>query len=84
MKRQVTANSDERQSTVSVEHVIDELRHRGSPRAIGGLSRFGIKTEKALGVPVPEIRQLARNIGINHGVAEELWKTGIHEAPPTR
>ena len=80
MTRQAPVNSDNQQSTVSVEHIIDELRHRGRPKAISGLSRFGIRTEKALGVPVPQIRQLARNIGISHGLAQELWKTEIHEA----
>ena len=73
-------NSDEQQSTVSVERVIDELRHRGSPKAVGGLSRFGIRTETALGVSVPQIRELARKFGIHHGLAQELWMTRIHEA----
>lgn len=44
------------------------------------MSRFGIQTKKALGVSLPNIRELARKFGVHHELAQELWKTGIHEA----
>ncbi len=44
------------------------------------MSRFGIQTSKALGVSIPQIRDLAKKIGIDHELAQQLWITGIHEA----
>jgi 3-methyladenine DNA glycosylase AlkD len=68
------------QPSVSLEHIIDELKRRGNPKAVAGMSRFGIQTTRALGVSIPQLRDLARKIGTDHELAQELWKTGIHEA----
>ena len=66
--------------SISIEHIMDELRHRGRPRTLAGMSRFGIQTGTALGVSIPKIRELARKVGTHHDLARGLWKTGIHEA----
>jgi len=39
----------EPEPAISVEYVINELRHRGNSRAAAGMSRFGIHTGAALG-----------------------------------
>jgi 3-methyladenine DNA glycosylase AlkD len=45
------------------------------------MAQFGIGVENAFGgIRVPVLRRLAREIGKNHRLAEELWKSGIHEA----
>jgi 3-methyladenine DNA glycosylase AlkD len=45
------------------------------------MARFGIKsTLNILGVPSKHIYSLAKNIGTNHELALELWRTGILEA----
>ena len=44
------------------------------------MARYGINTEKRLGVQIPELRQLAKETGKNHQIALELWQTGIAEA----
>jgi 3-methyladenine DNA glycosylase AlkD len=44
------------------------------------MARFGIETGKALGVNIPTLRALARDIGRDHVLAEELWASGVHEA----
>jgi 3-methyladenine DNA glycosylase AlkD len=44
------------------------------------MARFGINPDRALGVRVPDLRRLAREIGTDHGLAQDLWRTGIHEA----
>src|SRR5881296_3212045 len=67
-------------SQMTVELVVQELSKRGSSKAREGMSRFGIRTSKALGVSIPQIRDLARKIGTNHELAQQLWITGIHEA----
>ena len=60
--------------------VIDLLRQVASPAYREGMLRFGIANHKALGVKVPEIRKLARQIKKDHNLALELWETGVHEA----
>jgi 3-methyladenine DNA glycosylase AlkD len=44
------------------------------------MAAFGIADSHALGVAVPKIRTLARQVGTDHKLAQELWKTEIHEA----
>lgn len=42
--------------------------------------RFAVANDNALGVRAPVLKKLAREIGHDHGLAGELWATGIHEA----
>lgn len=56
------------------------MRSLSSQDALKGMSRFGIRTENALGLSVPQLRGLAKEIGTSHELAESLWRTGIHEA----
>jgi 3-methyladenine DNA glycosylase AlkD len=65
---------------VEARQVISELRAMGNPAAIQGMTRYGITTGKALGVSLPGLRRLARRAGRDHVLAEELWRSGIHEA----
>jgi 3-methyladenine DNA glycosylase AlkD len=44
------------------------------------MARYGINTRGTLGVPVYELRALARRLGRNHALAARLWSSGIHEA----
>ncbi len=44
------------------------------------MEKVGIRVIKAHGVSVRKIREMARKIGTNHKLAEELWKSDIHEA----
>lgn len=45
------------------------------------MAHFGIKTERALGVSMNNLRRLARRIGKkDHALAQALWNTGLHEA----
>jgi 3-methyladenine DNA glycosylase AlkD len=60
--------------------IIEQLRAQGKPEAVLGLARYGIKTEAAYGVSIPEIRKLAKQIGSNSELAHQLWASGIHEA----
>jgi 3-methyladenine DNA glycosylase AlkD len=62
------------------QEILSELKALSTPEHFAKLSYFGIKDDKALGVKVPLIRQLAKNIGKNHELALGLWKTEIHEA----
>ena len=44
------------------------------------MKRFGINTDNALGVSLPIVRDIAKKIGKNHKLAQQLWNSGIHEA----
>lgn len=44
------------------------------------MARFGINPDRALGVRIPDLRTLAREIGTDHSLALRLWRTGVHEA----
>jgi 3-methyladenine DNA glycosylase AlkD len=44
------------------------------------MARFAVPIDKALGIPTSALRKLAREIGKDHELAENLWKSGVHEA----
>jgi 3-methyladenine DNA glycosylase AlkD len=56
------------------------LKAAGSPRNVEGMARYGIVARSAFGVPTPEVERLAREIGRNHALAADLWRTGNHDA----
>lgn len=65
---------------VKAEEVIELLRKRALPERLAGMKRFGISEKGRLGVSVPEMRALAKDLGKNHSLALELWDSGIAEA----
>ncbi len=64
----------------SVEEIIKKLRAKARADQLEGMARFAIVGEGRLGVSVPEMRKLSKEIGKNHKLALELWKTGIPDA----
>lgn len=60
--------------------VLKWLQQTGSPKAAAGLARFGLPTENAYGIAVGTLRQYAKAIGRDHGLAMKLWKTGSLDA----
>ena len=75
-----TSNRTETDSAKKLHEILNELRSKGDPRTLKGMSRFGIQTTLAYGVSMPELRRLAREIGTSHELALKLWRTKIHEA----
>lgn len=65
---------------MTVKEALNELKSLSTPEHFEKLSYFGIRNEKAFGVKIPLIRELARRIGKNHELALELWRTEVHEA----
>ncbi|NPV14040.1 DNA alkylation repair protein [candidate division WOR-3 bacterium] len=59
--------------------IIKRLRALGKPKAVAGMARFGINTKRAYGVSIPDLRRLAKEIGKNHKLAQELWKIDNRE-----
>lgn len=62
------------------EEVIERLEARADPKNVEGMARFGINTKGTLGISMPVIRKLGKDIGKDHGLALRLWDSGIHEA----
>ena len=60
--------------------ILDKLKTRADPKAVEGVARFGINPQNTYGVSIPNLRKIARETGINHALAQELWASGIHEA----
>ena len=63
-----------------MKDVLEKLRSKSRPDQLAGMARYGIAVEGRLGVSVPDMRKLAKEIGKDHKLALELWKTGIAEA----
>ena len=64
----------------AVRSLIRRLRAEANPAAVAGMAAFGIRADTVLGISMPVLRILAREVGRNHTLAGELWDTGIHEA----
>ncbi|UCE20494.1 MAG: DNA alkylation repair protein [Gemmatimonadota bacterium] len=60
--------------------IIKKLKSLSSPENVAGMARFGINPKKILGISMPTLRKMAKDIGKNHKLAEQLWASGIHEA----
>ena len=65
---------------MSAESVIDELRSKANLEVVEGMARFGISSKNTLGLSVPTLRAMAKKLGKDHGLAQALWRSGIHEA----
>jgi len=60
--------------------ILKRLKSLGSLKNKEGMARFGINPQKNYGVTIPDLRRMAKEIGKDHPLALELWKSGIHEA----
>ena len=65
---------------ISADEALKRLKVKAKPDQLAGMARYGIVVEKRLGVSIPELRKIAKEIGKNHDLALELWKTGISDA----
>ena len=64
----------------SAEDVLERLKEKARPDQLEGMARYGMAIQNRLGVSIPDLRKLAKELGKDHGLALELWKTGIAEA----
>ncbi|MCL5038149.1 MAG: DNA alkylation repair protein [Chloroflexi bacterium] len=61
------------------EDVIKKLRQMADPEVISGMARFGITAKEVMGVKIPDLRKLAKEIGRDHELALKLWGKEIRE-----
>lgn len=63
----------------SLDAIVARLHALENARNREGMARFGIETKSALGIPIPELRRIAAEVGRDHALAIRLWERGIHE-----
>jgi 3-methyladenine DNA glycosylase AlkD len=60
--------------------VLAELQKAADPEVRAKMAYFGVNVPKAHGISAPVLHKLAKHIGRDQELAEELWVSGIHEA----
>jgi 3-methyladenine DNA glycosylase AlkD len=60
--------------------IFKKLKSLANPNAVAGMTRYGISSKKNYGISVTALRKIARDIGKDHHVAQQLWKSGIRDA----
>jgi 3-methyladenine DNA glycosylase AlkD len=61
--------------------ILRQLKLFSNPDAVAGMARFGINPKNTYGVSIPNLRKLAKEIGKDHLLAQQLWtSSSIHEA----
>lgn len=64
---------------IQVSKNIEKLKSFSNPKAIEGMARYGITPKKTYGVSIPNLRKIAKEIGVNHELAKKLWEMDIRE-----
>jgi len=64
----------------SVDEVLRRLKAKARPDQLEGMARYGMAVERRLGVSVPDMRKMAKEVGKDHELALKLWTTGMSEA----
>ena len=65
---------------MTTDEAIESLRGLARTENFQAMAHMGINTAHALGVRVPDIRALAKEVGTDHALAQALWDSGLHEA----
>ncbi len=64
----------------TVNEVMDRLEAKAKRDQLEDMARFAIVGEQRMGVSVPDMRKIAKEIGRDHQLALDLWDTGVPEA----
>ena len=67
-------------SRTTTAAVLLKLKAQADPKVRAAMVRFGVHVKKAHGISTPVLHKLAREIGTDHRLAQQLWASGIHEA----
>lgn len=66
--------------SLKLDEVIEQLKSLGSEENLAGMARYGINPDRAFGIKVTTLRQIAEELGRDHQLALDLWESGYHEA----
>lgn len=56
------------------------LERHGTREGVEGMAKYGITAERAFGVSVGTTKSFAKQVGKDHALAQELWRSGWYEA----
>ena len=59
--------------SMNINQILQYLEENADPSSKEGLNRFGIKGDFAMGIRMPVLRKLAKDISRNHELALSLW-----------
>src|SRR5712691_6702158 len=59
--------------------VLRQLKAAADQRVRAKMAYFGVDVPKAHGISAPVLHGMAKRIGKDHRLSQELWATGIHE-----
>lgn len=65
---------------MSLEQAVKRLKAAARPDQLDGMAKYGMNKENRLGVSMPDLRTLAKEIGKDHQLALQLWEMGIQDA----
>mgnify|MGYP001384855774 FL=1 len=60
--------------------LLKKLKNLSNPDAVVGMAKFGINSKNTYGISIPILRGIAKEIGRDHDLAQQIWDSGIHEA----
>ncbi len=64
---------------MTLSQITNRLEREANVTQAKSIERWGISADKAYGIKMPVLRKLAKEIGKNTPLAEELWNEGHHE-----
>jgi 3-methyladenine DNA glycosylase AlkD len=65
---------------VDQKEVMQWLERQGTRRTVEEMARYGIKAERAFGVPMGTLLSLSKRLGKDHALSLALWESGWYEA----
>ncbi|MEZ5975924.1 MAG: DNA alkylation repair protein [Planctomycetota bacterium] len=76
--RRRSADAETQRTTIA--DALRWLEAKGTKKQIQELDKYGIEAAKPFGVTVGDLKKYAKQIGTDHKLALELWKSGRYEA----
>lgn len=64
----------------AVSQIITQLKLKSNEKYKQNVARLGIPAHMAIGVPMPVVRRMSKELGHDQQLADQLWQTGFHEA----
>lgn len=62
------------------EVIMAKLEKLAGSKDLNQIARFGINTERALGISMLDVRKIAKEFKKDHGLAKQLWSAGTNES----
>ena len=74
------ATPDSTPPAARLDQVLARLRASARPEQLAGMARFGMTPDRRLGISVPVLRRLGKELGPDHALAQGLWDSAIPDA----